>query len=90
MLAHYYLRALIISTFNLALYSSYAHMSSTSLNREMRAKQLWDLQFNPTAEKCPKKFTFDLRAKRTDLRSKMQHWPTNFYTCINRVPLSGG
>lgn len=41
-LAHYYLRALIISTFNLALYNSYAHINSASLNREVRAVQLWD------------------------------------------------
>lgn len=29
-------------------------MNSASLNREIRETQLWHLQFNPTADKCPR------------------------------------
>lgn len=51
MLARYYLRALIISTFNTDLYSSYAHMSSLVWNKKIRAMHAGDLRFNPHAGK---------------------------------------
>lgn len=51
MLARYYLRALIISTFNTDLYSSYAHMSSPGLEQKDKSNACWVPAFQSHAGK---------------------------------------